>query len=581
MASSSRLVQGIAGGTTKSNIVKVGLGTSINLYPEVQQSEHSCQIMNRTVQGEVLAAEIPGRCRGMYRVSRGIDNKPTLYAVYDDKLWLINSHNVAWEIGKLNSYGTEVHMVETGGYGSAHPHLICVDGTSVYSVNTGLSIGDQEADFRTIQLPLRVNTTDEQIKPTHCAYLYGYLIVNDSGTDAFYTSYQYPFEVEDTQTPAFYEKRREFIDWWMTLTDEQRADYKKGEIKDGNYLKYKEFIDGTASDEPEKYDLFRVNTVQFAQYGFVTYSEWQPDNTIALASNGKYLYTFGERSYQIFSYNDDANNPFTSPNNAAGNIGIKAPNSLCVLGQTVIWLGSSDIGENGVFMLSGTELKRVSTTDIERELKTIVNPENGYSSVWMENHHTFWSITFEDSEKTFVYDGEEDAWHYRASYDEKNKLREWRYNHATFAYGHVYVGTKDALCYMDENKFSEHDGRPILKLRRGSMLTHDDRPFFIDSIELICNNGQHTLFSDSVGQQQAPEVPIGYNPRVTFRWSWDGATWSDYRDSFMGAIGQYEWRTVLWHCGMGRWFTLEVSTTEPIPFAIQNMKVQYCPTSMF
>ena len=123
MASSSRLVQGIAGGTTKSNIVKVGLGTSINMYPEVQQSEHSCQIMNRTVQGERLAAEITGRCRGMYRVSRGIDNKPTLYAVYDDQLWLINSHNVAWEIGKLDSFGTEVHMVETGGYGSAQGYV--------------------------------------------------------------------------------------------------------------------------------------------------------------------------------------------------------------------------------------------------------------------------------------------------------------------------------------------------------------------------------------------------------------------------------------------------------------------------
>ena len=224
MASKVRLIQNVAGGITKSNLVKVGLGESLNMFVETQnETEHSCALLMRTIQGEVKAADIPGRCRGMYRVSRGIDNKPTLYAVYDDQLWLINSHNVAWEIGKLDSFGTEVHMVETGGYGSAHPHLICVDGTSVYSVNTGLSIGDQQADFRSIQLPLRVNSTDQVIKPTHCAYLYGYLIVNDAGTDAFYTSYQYPFEIEDTQDAAFYEKRREFIDWWMTLTDDQRT----------------------------------------------------------------------------------------------------------------------------------------------------------------------------------------------------------------------------------------------------------------------------------------------------------------------------------------------------------------------
>lgn len=574
MASKVRLIQNVAGGITKSNLVKVGLGESLNMFVETQnETEHSCALLMRTIQGEVKAADIPGRCRGMYRVSRGIDNKPTLYAVYDDQLWLINSHNVAWEIGKLDSFGTEVHMVETGGYGSAHPHLICVDGTSVYSVNTGLSIGDQQADFRSIQLPLRVNSTDQVIKPTHCAYLYGYLIVNDAGTDAFYTSYQYPFEIEDTQDAAFYEKRREFIDWWMTLTDDQRTAYKKGEIQDGNYLKYKEFIDGTADDSPEKYDLFRVNTVQFAQYGFVTYSEWSPDNTIALCSNGSKLYTFGERSWQVFSYNDDKNNPFSSPDNAAGNIGIKAPNSLAILGSTALWLGSSDVGENGVFMIKDTELRRISTQDIEREITQIVNPENAYSSIWQEHQHVFYSLTFEDSKKTFVYDITEDAWHYRASYDDKSRLTYWRYSHATFAYGHIYVGAQDILAYMDENKYDEHDGRVILKMRRGAVLTSDDCPFFIDSAELIVNNGQHS-FDDHYDN-------LELNPRVSIRYSWDGATWSDYEDEYLGKIGRYDYSTTFWQLGMGSYFTIEISTTEKIPFAIENLKIAWSPASNF
>lgn len=88
-------------------------------------------------------------------------------------------------------------MCETGGYGSAHPHLIITDGSHVYAVNTGLPLADQAKEFAehgNIQLPLRVNSTTDFIKPTHCAYLFGYLIVNDAGTDAFYTSYQYPFE---------------------------------------------------------------------------------------------------------------------------------------------------------------------------------------------------------------------------------------------------------------------------------------------------------------------------------------------------------------------------------------------------
>lgn len=573
MANSVKLIQNIAGGISKSNLVKVGLGESINCYPELQNtSEHSCDILNRTVEGEVLAVNIPGKCRGMFRVSRGYDNRPVLYTVYDNSLYLVKSDNTYVKIGNIPSYGTECHMCETGGYGSAHPHLIIVDGTSVYAVNTGLSVGDQQTDFKSIALPTRINTDSTPIKPTHCAYLYGYLVVNDAGTDAFYTSYQYPFEISDSEPESFYQMRELFNIWWLSLDDETKLKYKNGEIDDQYYEQYKEFIDGTADDTPEVNDLFRIGTVQFAKYGFVTYSEWSPDNTIALISNGSKLYTFGERSIQIFSYNDDMNNPFTSPDSAAMNVGIKATNSLCTVGDKTLWLGSSDIGENGVFMITDTQVERVSTQDIEREIKELKDIEAAYSSIWQEHQHTFYSITFEQSNKTYVYDIAEKAWHYRASYDSNNKLIYWRYNHATFAYNKVYVGTNNALCYLDENKYTEHDGKVILKLRRGGVVTNDDRPFYIDELKIITNNGQHSFNNQYTNKE--------LNPRVSFRYSWDGATWSDYEDAYLGKIGDYSYETVLFGCGYGRYFTLEVSTTEPIPFSLHNLQISFSPGSL-
>lgn len=573
MSSQVKLIQNVAGGITKSNLTKVGLGEAINMYPEVQSNDQSCTILNRTIQGTVKAADIAGKCRGMYRVSRGYDNRPVLYAVYGNNLYLIRHDNTYDIIATIPSYGTECHMTETGGYGSAHPHLIIVDGSNVYAVNTGLSVGDQQMDFKSIKLPIRVNTDNIPIKPTHCAYLYGYLIVNDAQTDAFYTSYQYPFEISNSEPESFYEERNLFNTWWLSLTEDVKLAYKAGQIQDQYYTQYKEFIDGTADDTPEVNDLFRVGTVEFAKYGFITYSEWYPDNTIALCSNGSKLYTFGERSWQVFSYNDDKNNPFSSPDNAAGNIGIKAPNSLSMLGNTVLWLGSSDIGEDGIFMIKDTSIQRVSTQDIEREITQLEDAEAAYSSIWQEHQHTFYSITFEKAKKTFVYDVNENAWHYRASYDRNNHLTYWRYNHATFAYNKVYVGTKDALCYMDENKYTEHDDKVILKLRRGSVLTANNCPFFIDSAQLIVNNGQHS-FNDQYTNKEL-------NPRVSIRYTWDGATWSDYEDYFLGKIGQYDYNTTIWHCGMGSYFTLEISTTEPIPFAIENLKISFSPSSSF
>lgn len=575
MASQVKLVENIAGTISKSNLIKIGMGEAVNMFVEQQQNsnEKSTSLVMRSAMGEVLAQNIEGKCRGMYRVSRGYDNKPVLYAVYDTTLYLIDSNNDAISIGTINSYTTECHMTETGGYGSAHPHLIIVDGTSVYAVNTGLSIGDQQLDLKRIDLPYRVNSTTEYIKPTHCAYLYGYLIVNDAGTDAFYTSYQYPFEISNNEPDSFYEEREQFITWWSGLDDATKEQYKAGQIQDQYYTEYKDFIEGNADDTPEVNDIFRVHTVEFANYGFITYSEWCPDNTIALCSNGSKLYTFGERSWQVFSYNDDKNNPFTSPDNAAGNVGIKAPNSLAMLGNTVLWLANSDIGDNGVFMIKDTELTRISTQDIERELTQLANLETGYASIWQEHQHVFYSLTFEDAKKTYVYDVTENAWHYRASYDSKNHLTYWRYNHATYAYSKIYVGTTNALAYMDENKYTEHDGKVIYKMRRGSVLTSNDQPFYIDSAEIICNNGQ--LSFDNHYDN------IEMNPRISIRYSWDGATFSDYEDYYMGKLGRYDYSTVIWQLGMGSYFTLEVSTTEPIPFAIENLKVAYSPTSMF
>lgn len=574
MANQCKLISNICGGIAKSAIAKVGLAESVNMYPEIQQNEDekSASIIIRSVQGEVLASNITGRCRGMYRVSRGYDNKPVLYAVYNDTLYLIDEDNNVSAIGTIYSQNTECHMTETSGYGSAHPHLIIVDGTNVYAVNTGLSIGDQQTDLKRIDLPYRVDSTTEYIKPTHCAYLYGYLIVNDAGTDAFYTSYQYPFEISNTEDDSFYEDREEFVNWWMTLSDEVKEQYIAGEITDTYYVKWKDFINGDADDTPEVNDLFRVHTVEFGNYGFITYSEWCPDNTIALCSNGSKLYTFGERSWQVFSYNDDANNPFSSPDNAAGNIGIKAPNSLAMLGNNVLWLGSSDIGDNGVFIIKDTVISRVSTQDIEREITQLTNIENAYSSIWQEHQHTFYSLTFEDSKKTFVYDITEDAWHYRASYDNNNHLTYWRYNHATYAYSKIYVGTTNALAYMDENKYTEHDDKVIYKMRRGGVLTNNDQPFFIDELKLIANNGQHSFNNQYTNLEM--------NPRVSFRWSWDGSTFSDYQDAYLGKIGNYTFDTSLFGLGMGSFFTLEISSTEPIPFSFESVIISWSPCSI-
>ena len=520
-----RIIQNIVGGIHRHEIEKVSRSYSCNMYPESVDSDESITSkVLLSIKGTELAARLgEGPCRGMFRASRDINGNPILFGCWGSGVYTIREANNGYSFYKIgqvsNSLNEPVHFCETGGEGTSHPHLIVVDGTSCYAVDTTLSDSYMQQDWRSIQMPTRVgdDTHVQKIQPTHCAYLYGYLVINDKGTDAFYTSIQYPFETTDSNNQVIY-------------------------------------------------DIFYAELhSKYKGYGFVTYAEWQPDNISALVSNGSYLYTFGSRSVQCFSYRDDINKPFVSPDNAAESIGIRAPNSLAVCGPYTAWLGSSDVGQNGVYVMQANEKKRVSTKSIERQISHMSFPEDAVGQFWEENQHLFYCITFRTDKVSLVYDLTENEWHARESYEKGL----WRPQYATFAYNRIFFGEldSDALIYMDLEKYTEWDGLCIVRLRRGGALYSDNSPFYCDALNITLNNGQidhETL-----------------DPRVMMRYSTDGNSWTDMEVGSMGAIGRYDHQTTWWNLGLCRYLTIEVSCSDPVDFAIVSAKIQASPCNIF
>lgn len=510
-----RFITNICGGVRRSDIRKVGLSDAVNMFLEEKNpDEHSVTMIMRSIDGCKTWCTPAGVPRGMFKVSRnyagqGVPEEPRTYGVWGDTLYLLGESG-AEDIGKLATNSGSVHFCETGGYGSAHPHLIVTDGVNVYALNTGISVFNQKAQFSehgTIKLPKRVNTTDRFISPTHCAYLYGYLVVNDAGTDAFYTSYQYPFEA-------------------------------------------------LPEDDPNYYDLFRVNSVAFKDYGFVTYSEWQPDNTLALFANGSRLFTFGSRSFQVFQYNNDVNNPFTSPDTAAQNIGIKAVDSLVGLGSIVCWLGGSDVGNNGVYVnRGGVDCERISTTEIETIIEELPAQADAIGQIWSERQHTFYALTFPAGNVTLVYDFLTGVWHKRATLGAKNKLNKWRYLYATMnEEGKILFADVGACVVEDRKKWTEHDGNPIFRKRVGGVVMNNHQNFVCDWVQIVTNNGQNQAIAE--------------NAKITIRYSFDGATFSSIEQLPLGRVGEYDFETLFFIGEYGRYLTLEISCTENCPFAL-------------
>lgn len=505
------VIQNIVGPWSKSNIRIANLAESINMFPETQGQGASAQSMLRSICGTTTLYDIPGYCRGLYEADKGEDGFPLLFAVYGSKLYVIRNGNEPEEIyDGLTNINAPVHICQTGG---TKPYLVVVDGANVICVGTYLTTEEMRSTIRSIQLPYRVDSTSQRIQPTHCAYLYGYLIVNDKGTDAFYTSYQYPFETTDEYNQ---------IDW----------------------------------------DIFMVNSTQYKDYGFITYSEWAPDNTTALISNGTLLYTFGPKSSQIFNYNSDVDMPFVSPSNCANLIGIKAPDSLAIVGDYIFYLGSSAIGENGVYYWRGNQLTRCSTPDVERLIQGFKNPEDARGQTWMENGHLFYALSFVNDDYTLVYDVTEQLWHRRSTKDAvTNKHHKWRPEYALLHNGKILFGVNDHIVYMDIHKFTEYDGRPMIRCRRSGVMQTEYNPFIVDGIKLICNAGD---FENA-----------NLMPQIMMRYSESGGPWSNQEIGLLGLQGEYGTIVEWFNLGIHTCMTMEFSCSDPIDFAIMAAKIQY------
>lgn len=510
------VVTNIVGGTSRYDLAKVGLGYTLNMYEEtVNSNENYVSKVLRPIKGYRKVCDIPGECRGMFTCSNGYDGKPVTYAVFDNQLYLIvNSTRTPFLIATLAQGNAPVHFAETGNREGFHSHIVIVDGNYCYAVDTQIRPANQADDFRIIQLPYTNVEQGTTIKPTHVAYLYGYLVVSSGNTDSFYLSYQFPFE-------------------------------------------------RNTEDDTLDYNIFQVGSEEWGDGGQSIQAYWSSDNTVALVANGSRLYTFGPRSYQMFQYTGDLNVPFNSPDTAAFPIGIKAVNSLCQIGSTVIWLGASDLGNNGVYVIQGSNMaKRVSTPEIEREIAAMSFVTDAKAQVWQDSQHVFYCISFPTEGVTYCYDLTEDSWSNRCSLDSANNKTTWRYNFATMDYGgRILQAFTGGIAEQVDSNWLEHDNTPILRLRRGGIIQSNYSRFYLDCIELMTNNGQYSY------------IP-GVQAKVMMRFSPDGGNWSDLETVDVGYVGDYDYDCAFYDFGLAKCFTLELSCSDNVPFALYGIKIQ-------
>lgn len=558
-------VPGFIGGSNRSDVAMESPEELLNMFVEKKEAAenrgYTSKIL-RSVEGEKNVLSFPFvtgiGCRGLFTASDG-----SMFAVFDSKVYRISRDDSgalsSTEIASLTSRPTQVVFAETGGIRS---HVVWVDGNSyLYAYSL------KDSSYRQFRTPLRTyrgtDGTDVIAEtystPTHVVCINGVICINDSENDTWY--YTDPYVLGGTG-----DERKVYV-----LVDGQVQYENDGvTVKTTTVNIASEADNGVAYLWLDRYSLPKFQT-----------AEYVADKITSMTFCNDRIYVFGEKSLQVYTptMTEDAYgnsySVFSSTGNNTRDNGAEIGATVAALGGKVFWLGSSTVGDHSVWVSDGGAPVRISSNNIERELRGFGNIRDAYGFAYAYNGHQFYVLTVPSADRTFCYDATTNEWFNRSTRDPNSGAnRYWAPSFATSAYGQIYLGSYSAqyLIQVDPDKFTDFRDNPIIKRRTSPVFVKDFAPFRLDAFWIEWNTG--TTTSQNPGEQ-------GFNPVAMLECSNDGGnTWGMEQWAHGGKIGQYFWRTE-WRggfpCGgyqLPRMYVMRLTISDPVKVVITAAKMQ-------
>ena len=557
-------VPGFIGGSNRSDVAMDSPEELLNMFvekKEVAENRGYTPKVLRSVEGERAVLEFPWEnrigCRGLFTASDG-----SMFAAFDSAVYRVRRDDSgaleSVKVGDLASRPTQVVFAETAGINS---HVVWVDGSPflfAYSL--------KDETFRQFRTPLRTYSSTDKTEigtvystPTHVVCISGVICVNDSENDTWY--YTDPYVLGGaTYTRQVYRLVNGQVqygpDGVSVLTDTVPID--------------SEADNGVAYLWLDRYSLPKFQT-----------AEYVADRITAMTVCNDRIFCFGEKSLQVYTptMTEDAYgnsySMFSSTGNNTRDNGAEIGATVATLGGRVFWLGSSTIGDHSVWVSDGGAPVRISSNNIERELRSLGNIGDAYGFAYAYNGHQFYVLTVPSYDRTWCYDMTTQEWFNRSTRDPlTGRNRYWAPSFAVAAYGDIYLGCYSAqfLIRIDPDKFTDFRDNPIIKRRTSPVFVKDFAPFRLDAFWIEWNTGTTTQ-----------NLPTGSasNPTAMLECSNDGGnTWGMEQWANGGRIGQYFWRTE-WRggfpCGgyqLPRMYVLRLTVSDPVKVVITAAKMQ-------
>lgn len=288
-------------------------------------------------------------------------------------------------------------------------------------------------------------------------------------------------------------------------------------------------------------------------------AEGAPDDTLAILSDHRELWQFGEQSTEVWYNSGDADFPFERMQGAFIESGISAPKSAVKIDNSVIWLD-----DNGVInRAAGYQPIRISTHDVERSLE-LYDVSDAYAYTYTDEGHPFYVLTVPKSVHnhgiTWCFDVSSGLWHERESYIHGAHNA----NCYAKAYGiHIVGDYQNGMVYQLDKKTYSDNGDSIIRRAISPALSFGRNRATIHSLEIDMETG--------IGLADGQ----GDDPQSMLRWSDDGCkTWSNEHWSAIGKIGNYLTRVKWNRLGSMRQRQFELVISDPVPVAIYSAVIE-------
>jgi hypothetical protein len=283
--------------------------------------------------------------------------------------------------------------------------------------------------------------------------------------------------------------------------------------------------------------------------------ESSPDNLVAALSNAGNLWTFGNRSIEVYQNTGAAAFPFERIPGAIIQTGCEAPYTIQKFGGSIAWLGTDEQGQGIVWFAEGYQAQRISTAAIERKIASVSNFSQAWAFVYHEQGHLFYCLQIPGLQTTLCFDAQTQQWHERMFKNPESNAEELhRASCFLFFQKKNLVGDRvSGKVYEMSLDFYDDDGDELVWRRVSPHLQDEKRLIAYSSFELDLEVGRGL----ASGQ--------GSDPQIFLRYSDDGGyTWSSELWRSMGKTGAYRQRAIWRQLGRARDRVFEVSGSDPV-----------------